>query len=163
MFVWGVWKLLEYVQMLFQRPAVRFFHRPPWEQMTGCELSMAKPRSFFLLNLYGCFLLYGRSNTEYLLFIFFFFFAIFGFYPYETEVKHSGFVRMVVTPRSMGLESQVTLAKVDREKKIKELKARQNLQSSFQFLRSFFPTLGVLPIKLRGGLGQPPETWNQVP
>ena len=23
--------------------------------------------------------------------------------------------------------------------------------------------LGVLPIKLRGGLGQPPETWNQVP
>ena len=23
--------------------------------------------------------------------------------------------------------------------------------------------LGVLPIKLRGGSGQPPETWNQVP
>ena len=23
--------------------------------------------------------------------------------------------------------------------------------------------LGVLPIKLRGGLGHPPETWHQVP
>ena len=23
--------------------------------------------------------------------------------------------------------------------------------------------LGVLPQKLRGGLGQPPETWNQLP
>ena len=32
--------------------------------------------------------------------------------------------------------------------------------------RSFpqqFEKLEVLPVKLRGGLGQPPETWNQVP
>ena len=37
----------------------------------------------------------------------------------------------------------------------------------FPFSLMFFPQqperLGVLPIKLRGGLGQPPETLHQVP
>ena len=38
-----------------------------------------------------------------------------------------------------------------------------DFHACFVFVPQQLEKLGGLPIKLRGGLGQPPETWNQIP